>query len=966
MAHAVSGDYMNAIEVLTALVSRSGATSVDVLNDLAALRLEQARSTRQAYAAASALDWAQKALSIDPLYRPAIHNRALALRELGLGVASELAWDHYMSVEPVLSWRSKALKLRASEAAARRRPTLLIRQRLASALAAHDVAVVRDLVHTIPQAAREHLEDNVLPEWARATIEGDRSNSSALALSIGTLASLLHARHGERGWLEVAEAIAKSGDARRRRLAAVLISQATVRTHIAGNRLAEARRELQRTKSSSGRVAALQAGEAFWNAYLDWHDDVPRAQVARELRRLAALGARRGYVYVQARARFLEATTLDSLTRYSEALASYNSAVALFIQSGEYEYAASTYAPLGTHLAMQGDLPAAWASQRAANAWLDDIESPRRRFVVLAHAVILATRFGLPHAALSLQDLLVDEQRSGDDASLAARQLIERARLHLDLGLVEAGKHDVEAATQAVHAIADKRYRLNFEEDLRFQRARAIATSDPALGAELMEGMAQGAARTGRLHRVAEVRLARGRAWRQAGRTDDALREWMAGIAQYEAQRLTIADEQARIQHFALAASLYDEAVAALVDRDDLTAALALVARSHARVLLESAAERATPGPAQRALLSLQVTPPFRVAQALPRETLVLVYHALPDRLLVWSLARDGVAMSQTRVPASELRRLSLQASGRMIAGEGEASLSRLSEALLGGVVDRLSRARSVVVVPHPVLSGVPFAALPHPATNKALVESIAIAMAPSLALLDERWGKAPENGRCAQVAHAAFFAPGLAAGVGRLASLPGSQREIAESASVYTAPSLFVEGEATASRFLEALGTQDVVHFAGHALSNAEFPLRSTLVMREDDARGEVHLDLIAAQHAVRTRLVVLAACSTATGEASFGEGVLSLARPFVVAGVPAVLGTLWDIEDRAGRAVMPRFHAWYQRGVGAAEALRSAQRELRASEDAFERDPATWAAFVVVGGREAVVGTSCTDSRR
>ena len=58
------------------------------------------------------------------------------------------------------------------------------------------------------------------------------------------------------------------------------------------------------------------------------------------------------------------------------------------------------------------------------------------------------------------------------------------------------------------------------------------------------------------------------------------------------------------------------------------------------------------------------------------------------------------------------------------------------------------------------------------------------------------------------------------------------------------------------------------------------------------------------------QARLVVLAACGTAAGEASRLEGALSIARPFLAAGVPAVVASLWDADDTTSRRFFVAFH--------------------------------------------------------
>ena len=74
-------------------------------------------------------------------------------------------------------------------------------------------------------------------------------------------------------------------------------------------------------------------------------------------------------------------------------------------------------------------------------------------------------------------------------------------------------------------------------------------------------------------------------------------------------------------------------------------------------------------------------------------------------------------------------------------------------------------------------------------------------------------------------------------------------------------------------------------------------------------------------------TRLIILAACGTGVGPAFHGEGALSVARPFLVAGVPFVIATLWDVDDAASRAFFVALHRRLAAGQAPASALRETQ---------------------------------------
>src|SRR5262249_13699988 len=128
--------------------------------------------------------------------------------------------------------------------------------------------------------------------------------------------------------------------------------------------------------------------------------------------------------------------------------------------------------------------------------------------------------------------------------------------------------------------------------------------------------------------------------------------------------------------------------------------------------------------------------------------------------------------------------------------------------------------------------------------------------------------------------------------------------------------------------------------------------PMLSRLVLapgEQDD--GLLYAREIYRQRLTRTRLVVLSACSSAHGPISRSEGVLSLTRSFLAAGVPAVIGTLWTITDRGRADFSFELHRRLQRGTASSRALREVQLAFLTSGDRELRSPATWAAFQHVG---------------
>jgi len=102
-----------------------------------------------------------------------------------------------------------------------------------------------------------------------------------------------------------------------------------------------------------------------------------------------------------------------------------------------------------------------------------------------------------------------------------------------------------------------------------------------------------------------------------------------------------------------------------------------------------------------------------------------------------------------------------------------------------------------------------------------------------------------------------------------------------------------------------------------------------------------------VAALDLYATELVVLSACETGLGKVERGEGVLGLGRAFVLAGARTLIMSLWKVPDRETKLLMEALYDGLSSGLGAAEALRQAQKKVREEQP----DPYYWGAFVCQG---------------
>lgn len=376
-----------------------------------------------------------------------------------------------------------------------------------------------------------------------------------------------------------------------------------------------------------------------------------------------------------------------------------------------------------------------------------------------------------------------------------------------------------------------------------------------------------------------------------------------------------------------------------------------------------------------------------RARSLLDDRTALLAYSLGAEQSVLWIVRREGVQVVVDLPPRAEIETLARRVTdnfSRIDPGSESprrSAAAALAKAILPEALKDL-RAGRLAIVAEGALQGVPFAALPdigQPAKAKdlppPLLVRFEIVQLPSVSALDvlrsEGARRLPVLGGIAVLADPVYSLDDSRVekvddaarprGLNRLPwtyrRLPATGREANEILAVFPSAQRLDARNFAAHRDLVRNGGLRgfrFIHFATHAEVDPGRPDLSGLVFSLVDAQGspiDGHLRL----HEIydldlQADLVVLSACSTAIGRETRGEGLESLARGFLSAGVPRLVVSLWPVEDEGTAVLMGNFYrGLIQKGLGPAAALRKAQLELRL--DVRFSDPYHWAGFVFLG---------------
>ena len=153
----------------------------------------------------------------------------------------------------------------------------------------------------------------------------------------------------------------------------------------------------------------------------------------------------------------------------------------------------------------------------------------------------------------------------------------------------------------------------------------------------------------------------------------------------------------------------------------------------------------------------------------------------------------------------------------------------------------------------------------------------------------------------------------------------------------------------ATFKKVKELIGQCQIVHFSTHATPNKDNPNLSEIELYNNEKIKNFEIEALK----LNAELVVLSACETGIGQQLKGEGVMSLARSFQLAGSPATVASLWKVNDASTADLMKYFYDFLKMGKTKSDALQMAKLkyldDVKASP--FKSQPYHWSAFIQVG---------------
>jgi CHAT domain-containing protein/tetratricopeptide (TPR) repeat protein len=155
------------------------------------------------------------------------------------------------------------------------------------------------------------------------------------------------------------------------------------------------------------------------------------------------------------------------------------------------------------------------------------------------------------------------------------------------------------------------------------------------------------------------------------------------------------------------------------------------------------------------------------------------------------------------------------------------------------------------------------------------------------------------------------------------------SEREVESAIAYFDSSCVLSHEQASRDRVLAVLAQQTVLHFSCHGKVDFDNPLKSGLIMSEDEM---LTLKDFFDNKFQAIRLAILSACETGLPSLQIPDEAISLPTGLMQSGAAGVIASLWSVPELSTMLILSRFyHLWRGQGINPPEALIAAQRWLR-----------------------------------
>lgn len=941
----VSGDAVEAVRLLEEGIKKHPSDAT-LYNDQAAVHLYRYQVEKDPYQLILALSSIRQAVVLDGNFLEAAFNHALILERLYLRKQSRRAWRRYLDFDRESGWGKEAQE----HLSTLEQPTEDPIKVATEALHAGRLDDARGVVNHSPQPIRFYIENDLLPAWARAVEQSDfQAVEDSLSLA-ESLSSLLLERSGDR---LLADAV---GFIRRAEGEALLSSAAGHRLYGEGAKLFKegkygdakerfhaAARQLRRTGSPFVLWAQFNA------ALCDYQENRVRPAVnsALEIRERAVAA---GAINLTGRIDWLIGLVQLEGADPSSGLVHLRQAFQAFQRTGEKSYEGTITSIIAAALTYLGEPDEAWSYHFLAVAATAQSGDEARLSAAYGSLTRSLLKKGQARAALAIQNeaLELDLQ---DNPVRSSEAFWWRAMILRELGKPDSALGDLEQARVRCEAIPNEGTRNRNMAGLLVTEGAIRTSLDPQSAVEMLTRALDLYKKSEYAYLLVDIYLERARAWRRLSRIADAEIDLFAAIEEYEKQRGRVEGSRRRISFFSRADDVFDEMVDFQVEiRADEERAFEFSERSRAREALDSADCH---GKAECVRKPLDLK---KILASVPAGATLIQYHILRDCLLIWSLREGKISNYQVKIDRNELNAL---AENFLLSVQGGGGGQRLAEAaghlyrlLVEPVAKDLAVSDRLVIVPDGVLETLPFSALQEPLTGDYLIDRLPVASEPSstlyIAAMQSAKQRLPGNLTSLAIGNPTFD---------RTANpyqtdLPAAEREAGKLVARDPQSVLLSGTEATVDRFLQEVDRHDIIHFGGHALVDRSALGGSRLLLAPSrNQTGDLFGSQIQRLKITHPKLVALSACDSGSGAYKGLEGISDLARPFLVAGAPSVVISLWKVEDAEAEAFWNLFYDRYFAGDSAGQALRKAQLAMKNNGNQSLNHPRAWAGYRLVG---------------